>query len=83
MSTPRCSPNVNIVNGKLYVMGGDMNVKSLNMVASYDHFANDGPPIHRCLHLGTRLLLRWQTTYEGMDIIEKYDPVSGRLGYRS
>jgi hypothetical protein len=40
MSTPRCSPNVNIVNGKLYVVGGDMNVKSLNMVASFDHFAN-------------------------------------------
>ena len=23
------------------------------------------------------------SSYEGMDIIEKYNPVSGRLGYRS
>lgn len=53
------SPNANIVNGTPYVVGGDMNDRSLNVVESYDPIAIDGPPTHRCPHLGTMLLLRW------------------------
>ena len=36
----RGSPNANIVNGKLYVVGGDMNDRSPNVVESYDPIAN-------------------------------------------
>ena len=36
----RGSPNANIVNGTLYVVGGDMNDRSLNVVESYDPIAN-------------------------------------------
>ena len=40
MPTPRGSPNANIVNGKLYVIGGDLNDQSLSVVESYDPIAN-------------------------------------------
>jgi N-acetylneuraminic acid mutarotase len=40
MPTPRGSPNANIVNGMLYVVGGDMNDRSLNVVESYNLVAN-------------------------------------------
>lgn len=40
MPTPRGSPNANIVNGKLYVIGGDLNDRSLGVVESYNPIAN-------------------------------------------
>ena len=65
-----------------------MNDKSLNVVESYDPIAIDGPPTHRCPHLGTMLPSavvggkiyviggRLNISYECTDIVEKYNPVS-------
>jgi len=36
MPTPRGSPNARVVNGTLYVVGGDVNDRSLNVVESYN-----------------------------------------------
>jgi N-acetylneuraminic acid mutarotase len=58
MPTPRGSPNANIVNGKFYVIGGDLNDQSLSVVESYDPRANRWTILRQCLHQDITQLLR-------------------------
>jgi N-acetylneuraminic acid mutarotase len=88
MSTPRGSPNGNIVNGTPYVVGGDMNDRSLNVVESYDPVANrctTHTPMPTSRHhaasavVGGKIYViggRLDSSYECTDIVEKYNPVS-------
>jgi N-acetylneuraminic acid mutarotase len=87
MPTPRGSPNANIVNGMLYVVGGDMNDRSLNVVESYNLVANrwtTHTPMPTSRHHAASAVVggeiyviggRLDSSYEGTDIVEKYDPV--------
>ena len=87
MPTPRGSPNANIVNGKLYVIGGDLNDRSLSVVESYNPIANrwiTHTPMPTSRHhaasavVGGQIYViggRLDSSYEGTDIVEKYDPV--------
>ncbi|MGA6991139.1 MAG: kelch repeat-containing protein [Nitrososphaeraceae archaeon] len=81
-------PNANIVNGTLYVAGGDMNNRSLNVVESYDPIANrwtTHTPMPTSRHhaasavVGGKIYViggRLDSSYEGTDIVEKHNPVS-------
>ena len=64
-----------------------MNHRSLNVDKIYDPIAIDGPPTHRCPHLGPCCFAvvggkiyviggRLDSSYECTDIVEKYNPVS-------
>ena len=86
--TPRGSPNANVVNGKLYVIGGDLNDQSLSVVESYDPRANRWTiqsPMPTSRHHAASAVVgenvyviggRLNSSYEGTDIVEKYNPIS-------
>jgi N-acetylneuraminic acid mutarotase len=88
MPTARGSPNAHFVNSTLYVIGGDANEESLNVVESYDPTTNQWTthtPMPTARHhsasavidgniyvIGGRLINSLVNT----DIVEKYDPIS-------
>jgi Kelch motif protein len=88
MPTPRGSPNANIVNGKQYVIGGDLNDHSVSVVES--HYPNTNrwttqSPIPTSRHHAASAIVggnvsaiggRLDSSFEGTDIVEKYDPIS-------
>jgi N-acetylneuraminic acid mutarotase len=87
MPTPRGSPNANIVNGMLYVVGGDMNDRSLNVVESYNSVANrwaTHTPMPTSRHHAASAVVdgniyviggRLTNSLVNTDLVEKYDPV--------
>ena len=89
MPTARGSPNVHFVNGTLYVIGGDADEQSLNVVESYNPITNQwtnhiSMPTAR--HHAASVVVdeniyviggRLTNSLVNTDVVEKYDPSSG------
>jgi N-acetylneuraminic acid mutarotase len=88
MPTARGSPNAHFVNGTLYVIGGDANEESLNVVESYDPTTNQWTThthMPTARHHAASAVIdgniyviggRLTNSLVNTDVVEKYDPDS-------